>query len=75
MAAKVSPGQALRAAGTYLDKLGFKGSCIFDREIGSEAGSAYVFQLTPRGYIVVSGTDELPPILADVYNRRVLKLQ
>ncbi|MFO8145247.1 MAG: C10 family peptidase [Candidatus Syntrophosphaera sp.] len=64
LAGNVSLEQASEAAGTYLEKLGYQGSCVLDREIGPEPGSAYVFQLAPRGYIVAGGSDELPPVLA-----------
>jgi hypothetical protein len=64
LAGNVSLEQASEAARTYLEKLGYQGSCVLDREIGPEPCSAYVFRMAPQGYIVAGGSDELPPVLA-----------
>lgn len=65
-AAEVAPSRALQMAERQLMRLNAGDRSPADCNLVQDAGKtlAYVYPLEPKGFIVISGRDELPPLLA-----------
>jgi hypothetical protein len=64
LAASVDLPEARQAASGFLNGLGYTGGIDLLRDLGEDDPQAWVFELEPQGYVVVSASYDLPPVLA-----------